>query len=105
MTLLRWVDAIVISDGVVYIVEAKLRPMPGAIGQLELYRKLFLNTPEFDQYKDWPVKMILLTTMPDLNMIELCSEKDIAYEIFNIDDVNRVRMEMMLPVLPGKLQD
>ena len=47
MTMLRWADAVIVQDGIVYIVEAKLRPGPGAIGQLELYKKLFGNTLEF----------------------------------------------------------
>lgn len=99
MTILRWVDAIVIKEGIVYIIEAKVRPMPGAVGQLELYRDLFYQTPEFEQYKNYPSKLILLTAESDLNMIEMCSKKDITYYIFTEDDVNRVRREMMLPVI------
>jgi len=102
MTLLRWADAVFLNDGKVYIVEAKLRPDLGAIGQLQGYQKLFSQTLEFDAYKDWPVEMILLTTMPDLNIIELCSEKNIKYEIFTLEDVNRVRQELLQPVLPLK---
>ncbi len=99
LTLLRWADAIVIKDGFVNIVEAKVRPMPGVISQLELYKKLFPNTLEFTQYKDWPIRMIILSSMPDLAIAELASEKDIIFEIFTVDDVNRVRREQMLPVL------
>ena len=32
MTILRWADAIYLKDGVVHIVEAKLRADPGALG-------------------------------------------------------------------------
>ena len=99
MTMLRWADAIYIKEGVVNIVEAKLRPMPGAIGQLELYQKLFRNTLEFKQYWKYPIRLTLLTSMPDTSMIELTSEKGIIYEIYTLEDVNIARRQRMQPVL------
>lgn len=99
MTLLRWVDAIYLKDGVVYIVEAKLRSEPGALGQLKLYEQLFKNTPEFDAYKEWPIQKVLLTGVMDLNMAELCSKEDIEYELYTQEDVNKARMEMRLPIV------
>ncbi len=80
--LLRWADAIFIEDGFVYIVEAKLRPEFGAIGQLEGYKELFYVTPEFNQYKDWPVKMILLSPFLDLGIAEICTKKGIIYDVW-----------------------
>ena len=99
MTILRWVDAIYLKDGVVDIVEAKLRAEPGALGQLKLYDKLFKQTPEFDQYKEWHIQKVLLTAVMDLNMAELASDEDIEYELFTLEDVNKTRMEMRLPVI------
>ena len=99
MTILRWADAIVLSDGVAYIVEAKLRPEPGVISQLELYNKLFPETPEFSQYKNWPRKMMILSSVVDLNLVELASEKEILFEVYTESDVNKTRVEQMLPVL------
>jgi len=80
--ILRWCDAIFIEDGAVHIVEAKLRPDLGTIGQLEGYKELFIVTPEFQQYWNYPVKMILLSSYLDLNIAELCRKKDIAYEVW-----------------------
>ena len=99
LVLLRWADAVIVSKGVVYIVEAKLRPEPGAIGQLEYYKQIFPSTLEFSQYENYPVKMILLSSIPDLGIAELCSKKGIIFEIFSKEDVNRVRGEQMLPIL------
>jgi len=81
--ILRWADAIFLEDGKVWIVEGKLRPDLGAIGQLEGYKKLFGVTPEFSAYKNWPVEMILLSPFLDLNIAELCKDKSIIYEIWN----------------------
>ena len=99
MTMLRWADAIVIKDGVVYIIEAKLRPAPGALGQLNLYAKLFRNTLEFTQYKNYPIQKVLLASMPDLAIAEEASSEDIDFEIFTLEDVNKTRREQMRPVL------
>jgi len=97
--IMRWADAIVLKDGVVLIIEAKVRPKPEPIAQLELYKKLFLQTPEFSAYKNWPIRLILLTSTLDLNIVEFCSEKDIEYEMFTIDDVNRTRAKNLQHVL------
>ncbi len=80
--ILRWADAVFIHDGIVYIVEAKLRPSLGAIGQLEGYKELFPVTPEFSQYWNYPVRMILLSAYLDLNIAELTKKKDIIYEVW-----------------------
>lgn len=84
--ILRWADAIFLKDGFVNIVEAKLRPSLGAIGQLEGYKKLFPVTPEFSQYKKWPIKLILLSAYLDLNIVELCKDKGIKYEFWKPKD-------------------
>lgn len=97
--LLRWADAIVLEKGQVKIIEAKLRPDPGAVGQLELYKQLFPHTPEFSEFKNWPLVLVLLTATLDLNMVEMCSKKGIQYEVFSQDDVNKVRAQLLQPIL------
>ena len=84
--ILRWADAVFVKDGEVYIVEAKLRPDLGVIGQLEGYKKLFPFTPEFTQYKNYNVRMILLSPFLDLNIAELCKDKDITYEVWDYEN-------------------
>ena len=86
MVLLRWADAIFIENGTVHIVEAKLRPNAGAIGQLEHYKLLFGRTPEFNQYWNWPIELILLTSFMDLEIVELCSNKGIKYEFYQVKE-------------------
>ena len=78
--ILRWADAIFIENGAVNIVEAKLRPDLGTLGQLEGYKELFKVTPEFSQYWNYPINLILLTPFLDLNIVELCTKKGITYE-------------------------
>ncbi len=99
ITILRWADAVVVKDGTVFIVEAKLRAGPGAIGQLEFYEMLFPNTLEFSQYKNYPIKLLLLSSVMDLNMAELASKKDILFEVFTEEQVNETRKSLFLPVV------
>ena len=80
--LLRWADAIFLEDGFANIVEAKLRPDLGTIGQLEGYKELFKVTPEFVAYEKWPIKMILLSPVLDLGIAEIASKKNITYEVW-----------------------
>lgn len=84
--LLRWADAIFIEDGFVNIVEGKLRPDFGTIGQIEGYKELFPVTPEFDQYKDWPIKMIILSPVLDVSTAQIATKKGIIYEVWAPED-------------------
>jgi hypothetical protein len=84
--ILRWADAVFEHNGIIYIVEGKLRPQPGAIGQLELYRMIFGQTLEFKQFWNYPVKLVLLCPVLDLNMAELCTKKDIIYEVWSPEE-------------------
>lgn len=80
--LLRWADAIVESDGKIIIIETKLRPDLGAIGQLEGYKELFKVTPEFSKYVNWPIELILVSPVLDLGIAELCTKKQIIYDVW-----------------------
>ncbi len=78
----RWAD-IVFKDGDgVHLVEAKMRPDPGAISQLQVYAKLFPQTPEFRDYWGEPLFLHFLTTSKDPVVLELAQEFGIAYEIY-----------------------
>lgn len=86
MVKLRWADAIFIEDGKVHIVEGKLRPELGVFGQLEGYSELFRVTPEFMQWWNWPIELIILTPVLDLNLVEIAKKKGIKYEIFKEEE-------------------
>ena len=83
----RWADAIFIKDGVVNIVEAKLKSEAGAVAQLELYKKLFPETPEFSQFHSLPVNMIFLAPSVDPVLAELASEKGIEVVTVSFEEL------------------
>jgi len=78
----RWCDLILKLNNIMAIVEAKMRPDPAGIAELEVYGKLFPLTPEFSEFKDLPVQKIYLTTIYDETIAALCEEKLIKLEIF-----------------------
>lgn len=90
MTTLKWCDHIFVKDGVVHIVEAKLRKLSEAVGQLEMYAKLFPETPMFSEYRNLPIRMILLAPREDADVQEMCRIKGIEYLVFCPDWVREL---------------
>jgi len=81
----RWADAIVFEPDKTTIIEFKLEPDPKAIGQLDLYEKLFKQTLRFSEYWRLPVYKMLVTTRIDEPLLELCREHAIEYNVFHPD--------------------
>lgn len=73
----RWADAILLEENKVTIVESAIRPQPGKISQLELYKMLFPLTPELEPWKSLPIDMILLYAIEDPATIALARQKGI----------------------------
>lgn len=79
---LRWADAIVVEDGKVLIIEAKLERQIAAISQLEIYSRLFRETPEFSAYRSYPIRQILVVPYIESDVKAMCAEKNIEYIVF-----------------------
>lgn len=79
---LRWVDAIFIENESVHLVEAKLVNQLAGIAQLELYAKLFRDTPEFSAYKNMPIVSHLVAPRTEPEVKRMCAEKGIIYEVY-----------------------
>lgn len=78
----RWADAIIDIDDTILLVEAKMRPDVKAIAQIDLYRNIFPQTPEFEYYADKPLRVMLLTTSVEPNIKDLAEKWGIEYEIY-----------------------
>jgi hypothetical protein len=61
----RWADAIILQKDKLTLVESAIRPDPGKVGQLQLYKLLVPNTPELEPWKGLPIEMILLYAIED----------------------------------------
>jgi len=79
---LRFVDAIYVDKDGVHLVEAKLVNQLSGIAQLELYKKLFLDTPEFSEYHNKPIFLHLVVPRAEPEVQRMCQERGIAYEVY-----------------------
>ena len=78
----RWVDAIVIGDGELLVVEAGVVPDPGDVSQLSLYLRLLPATPELADYRKWPAHGVLLYAVDDPVTRQLAAEAGHVVEIY-----------------------
>jgi len=78
----RWVDGLIVTKTKVIIVEAKVKPDPGAISQLEVYRLLFPETPEFSSLKKRKIELVFLTSSKDPILYKLAKQKKIRYVVY-----------------------
>lgn len=91
----RWADAVILEDDRVTIVEAAIRPNPGKISQLELYRMLFPHTPEFAAWKGVKIDLLLLYAIEDPATVLLARNKGIKaveYKPWWLPDYMRLLM-------------
>lgn len=79
----RWADAIVIRDLEVIIIEAKIKPEPGVISQINLYAQLFPKTPQFSSLVHLPIRKVILMAMKDQEIEELALDAGIEIEYYS----------------------
>lgn len=90
----RWADAVVLLDDRVLLIEAKIRPQPGVISQLELYARLLPHTPELASHAHLPIEMILLYAIEDELINLLAREKSIRCVFYHPDWVDEYINEL-----------
>lgn len=73
----RWADALVIKPDRLILIEAAIRPNPGDISQLELYKRLLPHTPELAEHAEKPIDMVLLYSLHDPLLEQLALERGI----------------------------
>jgi len=73
----RWADGVILDKDRVTIIECAIRPDPGKISQLELYKMLFPNTPEFMAFWNKPIDLMLIYAIEDPATIFLARQKGI----------------------------
>jgi len=79
----RWVDALVVEPQTVHIVEGKVRLVPGAVAQLELYRDLFPLTPELAHLSHLDLQLHLVYAVEDIAVVALAQRKGILTHLFH----------------------
>ena len=77
-----WCDAVIAEGGLITIVEAKIRPSPGMISQLEVYARLWPATPEFEHLRSRPLRMFALMAIDVPVIRQLAAERGIVSEVY-----------------------
>ena len=78
----RFCDLIVDVNDSLYVIEAKMKPTPSAISQLQTYITLIRQTPDLEYYWDKPMQGIILTTMDDPAVRKTANDWGFLYEVF-----------------------
>jgi len=78
----RWADAVVIQPDRVVLLEAKIRPRLGPLEALLLYKRLFLNDPEYQPHWHKPIELRWIYAIEDPLMVGLAQELGIVPELF-----------------------
>lgn len=79
----RWVDAMIVEPEVVHLAEAKIRLVPGALEQLELYRRLFPLTVELEHLRDRRLELHLVFAVEDPIMSAIARERGVKVHVFH----------------------
>ncbi len=88
----RWVDAMIVEPNAVHLVEGKIRLSPGALEQLELYRRLFPMTPELAHLHHLTPTLHLVFAIEDPVLTAIARERGVLVHIFHppwVDDYLR----------------
>ena len=78
----RYADALIFERDKIILIEAAIRPQPGKVSTLELYKMMIPSTPELSEYKDLPVEMVLLCAINDPFLTTLARGKGIKVVMF-----------------------
>jgi len=70
----RFCDAVVFLPGKSIILEAKMRCHPGIVTMLELYKKLFQETPDLKERWEVPIELMLVYAIEDPVTVQLARE-------------------------------
>lgn len=89
----RWADAIIIREKELILIEAKIRPIPGVVSEINLYAQLIPKTPDLAEFMDRPIRKVILLAVRDPEITELASVDNIEVEIFTPDWVNEYLKE------------
>lgn len=79
------VDAIVVDDNTLYLIEAESRRPVNGLSELQVYYNAVDDSPNLGPYRLLDRKAILLTTVMDDRVYELCKKLGFEYVVYRPD--------------------
>ena len=76
------VDALVFADTKLVLAEAKVYNLRDGVGDLLCYRPQIPVTPELQEYKDWPVEMVLVIPWTSDWALEIAETAGVNVDVF-----------------------
>ena len=76
------VDALVITNDSVVLIEGKIFKVTDGLAKLPLYKSLIPYTPELDLYKKFPVRMVLVTPKKPTVFAPFIDEQNVEVDLF-----------------------
>lgn len=89
------VDAIVWDKPNLLLIEAKIVRWVDGIAKLPFYNALFLDTPEFEQYFDWPRKLILVIPYTQENMLAVARRMGVEVVEYSTPEIDKYLQETL----------
>jgi len=78
----RYVDAIVIAQDRLLLIEAKILVDLGAVSQLEYYRSLVPQSPDLARYSALPIDLQIVTASADPSFVAFAASKGVNIVVF-----------------------
>jgi hypothetical protein len=78
----RWIDAIMVENGAVSLIEAKIEPDPGIFSQLIDYLVRFRRDPNYSQYAQQPVNLVALVYNDDESVAAQAPWYGVTWTVF-----------------------
>lgn len=79
-----YADCVIVTGTEVLVVEAKVDPVPGAVGQVLFYRTLIYATPALQPYTAMPVTPVVLFAEDDSGVTPFARGLGVRVEIYTL---------------------
>lgn len=89
----RYPDAVVETPGGLVVIEAKIRKVMEAIGDLLVYAERIPETEELGALRFGPLRLELVAPFPDADVRAICLRTGIVYVVFPWPDLDRFLSE------------
>jgi len=82
------IDAVVIKDGTIYLIEAETRRPVNGLSELEIYAANAFSNPQLRPYEKYNMRIQLVTPIEDEHVMVLCKSRGWDYVLFKPDWIN-----------------
>lgn len=90
------IDCLVWDNGTLVLIEAKVIRWVDGLSKLPFYNAMIPDTPELEQYQDWPRRMVLVVPFTQENMLSVAKRLGVEVEYFSTPEIDHY-VQVTLP--------